>query len=122
MKAAPDVYFDQSGQIRMDRWSTGRVALVGDAGYCAAPTSGRGTSQALIGAYVLAGELAAAGGDHSAAFTGYEHELRDYVEGNQKIGQEGAVTLFSPLSQEIIDAMAEAPPEEAPEALTLKNY
>ncbi len=122
MKAAPDVYFDQSGQIRMDRWSTGRVALVGDAGYCAAPTSGRGTSQALIGAYVLAGELAAADGDHATAFGAYEHELRDFVDGNQKIGQEGAVTLFSPLSQEIIDAMAEAPPEEAPESLTLKNY
>ncbi|MGS2648604.1 hypothetical protein [Streptosporangium sp. G12] len=51
----------------MDRWFSGRVVLLGDAAYCAAPASGRGASQALIGAYILAGELAA-GGDHAQAF------------------------------------------------------
>src|SRR5262249_42840444 len=57
-----DYYFDAAAQICMDHWCQGRVALVGDAGYCASPMSGQGTSLALIGAYVLAGELAAASG------------------------------------------------------------
>src|SRR6516164_3852518 len=60
MPSASDYYFDAAAQIRMDHWSKGRVVLVGDAGYCASPMSGQGTSLALIGAYVLAGELAAA--------------------------------------------------------------
>ncbi|MBB4911145.1 2-polyprenyl-6-methoxyphenol hydroxylase-like FAD-dependent oxidoreductase [Actinophytocola algeriensis] len=49
MPSATDFYFDELGQITMPTWSTGRVALVGDAGYCASPMSGRGTSQALLG-------------------------------------------------------------------------
>lgn len=122
MAQAPDFWFDSSGQVQLDSWSNGRIALLGDAACCAAPTSGRGTSQALIGAYVLAGELAAAAGDHRRAFTAYEGELRDYVEANQKIGQEGAVALFEPLSQEILDAMADLPAADAPESLTLKRY
>ncbi|MFC4592086.1 FAD-dependent monooxygenase [Sphaerisporangium corydalis] len=122
MRRAPDFYFDSSGQVHLDRWSAGRVTLVGDAGYCAAPTSGRGTSQALIGAYVLAGELAEAGGDHEKAFAAYEAGLRDHVEANQKLGRDAAVTLFEPLTQEMIDAMAGAPTEDAPESLPLKDY
>ena len=57
MRTAPDFYFDEMSQIKMDRWSKGRVALVGDAGYCCSPLSGQGTSVALLGAYILAGEL-----------------------------------------------------------------
>src|SRR5262245_61664908 len=37
MPGAPDFYFDAAAQTRMDRWSQGRVVLVGDAGYCASP-------------------------------------------------------------------------------------
>jgi 2-polyprenyl-6-methoxyphenol hydroxylase-like FAD-dependent oxidoreductase len=59
--------------------------LVGDAGYCASPASGQGTSLALVGAYVLAGELAAAEGDHRIGFTRYENEMRAFVEQNQKL-------------------------------------
>ena len=44
----------------METWSEGRVTC-GDAGYCASPLSGMGTSLALVGAYVLAGELGPAG-------------------------------------------------------------
>jgi 2-polyprenyl-6-methoxyphenol hydroxylase-like FAD-dependent oxidoreductase len=65
---ATDLYFDRISQIHLDQHHLGRVALAGDAGYCASPLSGMGTSLALVGAYVLAGELAAAGGDHQAAF------------------------------------------------------
>jgi 2-polyprenyl-6-methoxyphenol hydroxylase-like FAD-dependent oxidoreductase len=80
---APDFYFDRVGQVFMNSWSSGRVALVGDAGYCPSPMSGTGTSLALVGAYVLAGELAAADGDHRAAFYRYEREMREYVKRGQ---------------------------------------
>lgn len=60
---APTFYFDSITQLRMDTWSRGRVTLVGDAGYCPGPAVGGSTSLAMVGAYVLAGELAAAGGD-----------------------------------------------------------
>ncbi|RNG30761.1 FAD-dependent monooxygenase [Streptomyces botrytidirepellens] len=85
MWGAPDFHFDAVAQIHMDSWSRGRVALLGDAGYCGSPASGQGTSMALVGAYVLAGELKAAGGDHTTAFAAYEHELRDFVTANQEL-------------------------------------
>ncbi|WP_182880165.1 FAD-dependent monooxygenase [Microbispora sp. H10949] len=94
MSEADDFYFSSSCQVHLDRWSAGRVALVGDAGYCAAPTSGMGTSQALVGARALARALASAGGDHTTAFAAYEEELRPYVLENQATGRETAVTMF----------------------------
>ena len=54
---ADDFYFDSFAQVHMPAWSPGRVTLAGDAGYCASPLSGMGTSLALVGAYILAGEL-----------------------------------------------------------------
>ena len=86
MAGSPDFYFDSLSQVHLDRWATGRTALVGDAAYCASPASGQGTSLALVGAYVLAGELAAAGGDHEAGFAGYEREMRPFAERNQELG------------------------------------
>jgi 2-polyprenyl-6-methoxyphenol hydroxylase-like FAD-dependent oxidoreductase len=86
MPTASDWYFDMAAQIEMPRWSQGRVVLVGDAAYCASPMSGQGTSIALIGAYVLAGELAAASGDHLRAFAQYEDAMRPFVEANQALG------------------------------------
>ncbi len=85
MQQADDFYFDSVSQIHIDSWSSGRVALVGDAGYCASPLSGMGTGLAVVGAYVLAGELKAAGGDYHAAFAHYEHAMRNYVARCQKI-------------------------------------
>ncbi|MFJ2741087.1 FAD-dependent monooxygenase [Streptomyces sp. NPDC087440] len=85
MWQAEDFYLDSMAQVKADSWSSGRVALVGDAGYCGSPLSGQGTSMALIGAYVLAGELKAAHGDHTAAFAAYERELRDFVTANQEL-------------------------------------
>lgn len=76
MKQSKDFYFDSIAQICMSHWSDGRVALVGDAGYCPSPVSGQGTSLALVGAYVLAGELALAKGDYTQAFSQYEKQLR----------------------------------------------
>ncbi|NOU70975.1 FAD-dependent oxidoreductase [Paenibacillus sp. LMG 31458] len=86
MKDAPDFYFDEICQIQMPTWSKGRVALVGDAAYCPSPLSGQGTSLALVGAYVLAGELKAAQGDYAKASALYEQEMRTFAEKNQKVG------------------------------------
>jgi 2-polyprenyl-6-methoxyphenol hydroxylase-like FAD-dependent oxidoreductase len=89
MWPAVDFYFDASRQIRLDRWSAGRVVLLGDAAWAAGP-GGNGTGSAIVGAYVLAGELHAAGGDHRVAFDRYEQRLRNYVAGNQKQAGGGA--------------------------------
>ncbi|WP_158851654.1 FAD-dependent monooxygenase [Saccharothrix deserti] len=88
MRDAPDFYFDRLRQIRMDTWSSGRIALLGDAAFCASPMAGNGTSMALVGAYVLAGELATAP-DHRTAFRRYEEEMREYVARCQKFALSG---------------------------------
>jgi 2-polyprenyl-6-methoxyphenol hydroxylase-like FAD-dependent oxidoreductase len=79
MRTAPDFYFDAISQVRMDRWTTRRIALVGDAACCPSPASGQGTSVSLVGAYVLAGELGEDG------FGDYEAIVRPYAEANQKL-------------------------------------
>ncbi|MEW2412479.1 FAD-dependent monooxygenase [Streptomyces sp. NPDC046866] len=98
MRYAPDFYFDSVAQVAMDHWTRGRVALVGDAAHCPSSLSGMGTGLALVGAYVLAGELAAAGGDHRLAFARYEEEMRAYAEGCRKMG-DGVARLMVPGSR-----------------------
>lgn len=95
---APDLYFDSLSQIRMDRWSIGRVALLGDAACCASPLAGMGTSIAIMGAYTLAGELRKAGDDHAAAFANYEAAMRPFVAEAQKMAQD-SVEWFAPRSR-----------------------
>ena len=97
MATADDFYFDSIAQVQMDRWSTGRVALVGDAACCPSPLTGMGTSLALVGAYVLAGELALADGDHEAAFAAYEARLRPYVRQGQELPP-GGIKSYAPTS------------------------
>ncbi len=87
MKEAPDFYFDAAAQIHMPQWSKGRIVLVGDAGYAPSPISGQGTSVAIVGAYVLAGELAKGAEDHLTAFTEYEMTLRKFVKANQELAK-----------------------------------
>lgn len=77
--SADDFHFDACTQIKLDSWTRGRVALVGDAAYCASPLSGHGATIGMVGAYVLAGELAAAGGDHTRAFTRYQERLASWI-------------------------------------------
>jgi 2-polyprenyl-6-methoxyphenol hydroxylase-like FAD-dependent oxidoreductase len=84
MRDAGDFYFDPVCQIVMDGLSTGRVTLLGDAGYCPSPASGQGTSLALAGAYVLAGELAS---DFSEALPRYEALMRPFIEKNQALAK-----------------------------------
>jgi len=94
MKDATDFYFDSVAQIHMSHWSEGRVVLLGDAGYASSPSTGQGTSVAIVGAYVLAGELAQAQGDYKIAFSEYERNLRQFVNKNQKLA-EANVRLMS---------------------------
>ena len=89
METAPDFYFDSVSQVRMDRWSRGRAALLGDAAYCASPLSGMGTGMAVVGSYILAGELAEADGDYAVAFERYESLMREFVKKCQGIADGG---------------------------------
>src|SRR5258705_9294947 len=81
---ADDFYFDTFAQVHMPTISQGRVTLVGDAGYCASPLSGMDTSLALVGAYVLAGELGQAesldADSVQAALRRYESVMRPYID------------------------------------------
>ncbi|WP_067677527.1 FAD-dependent monooxygenase [Nocardia miyunensis] len=95
MPDSPDFYFDTVSQIHLDRWSRGRVAVVGDAAWCPSPLSGQGTSMALVGAYVLAGELKAAAGDHRVAFDRYQAVLGDYVTENLTLGWSNATQMVA---------------------------
>jgi len=90
--SAEDFYFDSMTQIHMPTWSSGRVALLGDAAYGPSFFSGQGTSIALVGAYVLAGELATHD-DHAAAFRAYERTARAFIEANQATAKDGCDTM-----------------------------
>jgi 2-polyprenyl-6-methoxyphenol hydroxylase-like FAD-dependent oxidoreductase len=107
----PDFYLDQVAQVVMDSWSNGRVGLIGDAAFSSSPMSGQGTGLALVGAYLLAGELAAAGWDPKAGFAAYEERMRSFVEANQEIGRLHA------LSRTVPEPDAEPAPEPDMDAL-----
>jgi 2-polyprenyl-6-methoxyphenol hydroxylase-like FAD-dependent oxidoreductase len=95
MADADDFYLENVAQVHLDRWSSGRVVLLGDAGYCPTPLTGMGTSFALVGAYVLAGELARADGDHDRAFAAYEGRMRPYVRQGQELPP-GGIEGYAP--------------------------
>lgn len=101
MRAADDVFFDVVSQIRMPRWSAGRVVLVGDAAHAPSFLSGQGSSPALVGAYVLAGELAAAP-SYREGFERYERRLRAFVAQNQALA-DGGSTVIVPRTAEELD-------------------
>jgi 2-polyprenyl-6-methoxyphenol hydroxylase-like FAD-dependent oxidoreductase len=83
MDACGDVYFDSASQIRLPRWCTDRVALIGDAAACPSLLAGEGTGLGMLEAYVLAGELHRAGGDLSRALAAYEGRLKTFVSAKQ---------------------------------------
>lgn len=86
MRTADDFYFERLGLVKLDKWSKGRVVLLGDAAYCPTPMTGMGTTSALVGAYVLAGEIQkscggeVSDGDVAKALNGYESKLRPFME------------------------------------------
>ncbi|GIM90170.1 FAD-dependent monooxygenase [Paractinoplanes toevensis] len=130
--AAGDFYFDSLSQVHLKGWSSGRVVLLGDAAHCPSPSSGQGTSLALVGAYVLAETLGKPGG-----FDEYEATLRPYVEKNMEFGRKmakdmvpggrlaiafrsyGMRTLkYHPRKEQVIDKVL-APMHEAANAIVL---
>ena len=92
------LYLDRVSQIRMPGWAKGRVALIGDAAFCVSLLAGQGSALAMISAYVLAGELAAADGKYRTAFAGYDAQLRDYIRTKQKAAERFA-GAFAPRTQ-----------------------
>ncbi|MDG4820660.1 FAD-dependent monooxygenase [Asanoa sp. WMMD1127] len=133
MWQADDFYFTRSGATELDRWSRGRATLLGDAAF--AGSLGMGTSMALVGAYVLAGELATAA-DPAAAFAGYEEGMRDYVTRNLK-RPPGGDRGFAPASRagiwlrnQVVRTMTKLPGKSAltgnlqaaADAIALKDY
>lgn len=99
-----DFYFDRINQIRMPCWSVGRVALVGDAGYCVSPLAGMGGSMAIIGAARLADAISGNRDDHVAAFAEYRAGLHVVVEEVQQGAVEFGLAVMFPADQ---DQMAE---------------
>lgn len=94
MDAADDFYFDSISQIVMHSWVKGRVTLVGDAGYSPGPAVGGGTSIAMIGAYVLAQELAQAGQNYHTGLLTYQERMRELATKARKIGTSTMSTLI----------------------------
>ena len=107
LEYADDLYLDSISTIVMDSWTRGRVSLVGDAGYSPGPAVGGGTSLAVVGAYVLASELAAANGDHAHGLAAYEQVMRPAVRQSQRIAPAVIKTLI-PRSHVRLWAMAQA--------------
>ncbi|MFE9690062.1 FAD-dependent monooxygenase [Micromonospora sp. NPDC005806] len=78
LRAAPELYFDAIARVGVPRWHTGRAVLLGDAAW-GVTLGGMGVGTGLVGAYVLAGELALASGDHQVALPAYERRMRAYA-------------------------------------------
>ncbi|GAA2465075.1 FAD-dependent monooxygenase [Streptomyces sp. SID6137] len=102
MREADDLFFDIVSQIHLPTWSHGRVALAGDAAHATSFLSGQGSSVALVGAYILAGELATHAG-HQEAFAAYERRLRPFAERNQALATGGG-TVVTPTTREQLEA------------------
>lgn len=91
LERADSIYLDRVSQIHMESWAKGRVALVGDAAFCVSLLGGQGSALAMVAAYVLAGELERANGDHTVAFEKYHDLLGSFIARKQK-----AAVSFAP--------------------------
>lgn len=85
METTNDFYFDVLRQVRMDRWSKGRVILTGDAAWCATPLAGIGATLAVTGGYVLASEMKLNPSDLRSAVAAYEEAMRPMVKQGQGV-------------------------------------
>ena len=98
MDASQSLYCDRVSQIHLASWSAGRCALIGDAAACPSLLAGQGSAFAILAAYVLAGELRRAKGDHRTAFAVYERRLRPFIEAKQKAAAQFA-SAFAPRTE-----------------------
>ena len=94
MASFGSIYFDRVSQVRMDRWTKGRTALVGDAAACVSLMAGEGAGLAMAEACVLAGELRNCGGDHAAAFARYQGRMMPWLARKQRAAK--FASSFSP--------------------------
>jgi 2-polyprenyl-6-methoxyphenol hydroxylase-like FAD-dependent oxidoreductase len=92
MRKADDLFFDSVSQIYMPTWSKGRIVLAGDAAHATSFWSGQGSSMALVGAYILAGEIATKP-NYTSAFEAYEKLARPFVEMNQALVDTGTSVM-----------------------------
>jgi 2-polyprenyl-6-methoxyphenol hydroxylase-like FAD-dependent oxidoreductase len=100
MRTADDLFFDAVSQIYMPTWSKGRIVLAGDAAHATSFWSGQGSSMALVGAYILAGEIATKP-NYTAAFEAYEGLARPFVEMNQALVKTGTSFLRPDTAEEL---------------------
>ena len=99
LSAGSELYFDRVSQIELGGdWSRGRVTLVGDAAFCISLLGGQGSALAMAAAYILAGELYRAGGDHVEAFRRYQHRFAPFVATKQRAARRFA-GAFAPRSR-----------------------
>lgn len=102
LDSVSDLYFDRVSQIRMNPdqglWTRGRVALLGDAAFCVSLLGGQGSSLAMVAAYILAGELHRARGDHASAFARFQSLFGPFVLAKQQSALRFAGT-FAPKSR-----------------------
>ena len=98
MRTADDWAYQDLAQVKLDGWTRGRVALLGDAGYCPTPLTGLGTTLALVGAYVLAGELGRADGEVGTALARYDAVMRPFVAKAQELPP-GSPAGFAPMGR-----------------------
>lgn len=115
MRRSNDLYFDTVSQTRMDRWHTGRVVLLGDACFCPSLLAGEGSAFAMLGAYILAGELQQADGDPAIAFTRYHQRLQTFIQRKQKTAKRygswfAPATRFGVATRNIVTGLMNTPP------------
>lgn len=94
MDQAENLYFDSVSQVRMPSWTTGRIALIGDAAACPSFLAGQGSALAMVEAYTLAADLASADGHHEA-FAHYGQRLSPLLLSKQN-GAVGLGLAFAP--------------------------
>ncbi|AKV04255.1 Oxidoreductase protein [Labilithrix luteola] len=104
VRGSKSFYFDKLCQIRMPSWTKGRVALVGDAGYCPSPAAGMGGSLAIDGAAALADAMRDHDGNFEAAFRAYDERFRPFIEEVQAEAERTGLETLVPRTEEAIRA------------------
>jgi len=102
MQQSDNFYFVEFYQIKMPSWTKGRVALVGDAAYCASPAAGMGGSLAMSGAAALADALHKNEGNIDEAFQTYNTTFRPFIERVQAEAEQNLRMVFLPRTDEAV--------------------
>lgn len=98
MAETPDFYFDELDRVDMPSLSAGRVTLLGDSGFCGSPMTGMGTAMAIVGAYILAGEIASTPADIEGALARYEAALTPFLDQAKELPG-GGLAMMLPNSE-----------------------